>query len=115
MTIGIFFICSCSSSSESGGGDNGGKTTSTPAVPQPDAGNDLYGLLLDDSGKPCTGVTVSDGYSCVQTDSRGFYQMKRHEGARYVFYATPSDCKARPTQFFQKLNTAKEYDFTLTR
>ena len=115
MTIGVFLAYSCSSSSDNGGGDNGGKTTPSPVIPQPDAGNDLYGLLLDESGKPCTGVTVSDGYSCVQSDSRGFYQMRRNKDAHYVFYSTPSDCKVRPTQFFQKLTFAKEYDFILTR
>lgn len=117
VLVGVFLTCSCSSSSDNGGENSGGKTDSTPTeTPKPTDGNDLYGLLTDNDGKPVKGVTVSDGYSCVQTDSRGFYQMKRNANAHFVFYSTPSDCKARPTQFYQRLTaTTKQYDFKLTK
>lgn len=90
-------------------GERGAPSPSTK--PTADAGNDLYGLLTTADGKGVAGVTVSDGYTCVQTDSRGFYQMKRHRNAQYVFYSTPAGYKARPNQFYQRLSaTAQKYD-----
>lgn len=115
LIVGII-VMSCSSSSDN---DEVGTTTTpkptTSTKITPDAGNDLYGTLTDDSGKPVEGVTVSDGFSCVQTDSRGFYQMKRNSAATYVFYSTPADCKAKPLQFYQKLTSAQEYNFEVSR
>lgn len=110
----LLSLAACSSSSDHD--DGGDSTVSKSTNPTPDAGNDLYGLLTTDAGQAVEGVTVSDGYSCVQTDSRGFYQMKRNSKAKFVFYSTPSGYKARPAQFYQKLSaTTKEYDFTLTK
>jgi len=55
------------------------------------AGMNLYGIIKDDAKKPIKGVVVSDGYSCVVTDDKGIYQMKRNRKARFVFYSTPAD------------------------
>ncbi|MDD5862959.1 MAG: calcineurin-like phosphoesterase family protein [Prevotella sp.] len=110
----LLALSACSSSDDNGEGGGGAPSPSTK--PTADAGNDLYGLLTTADGKGVAGVTVSDGYTCVQTDSRGFYQMKRHRNAQYVFYSTPAGYKARPNQFYQRLSaTAQKYDFTLTK
>jgi hypothetical protein len=41
-------------------------------------------------GKAVAGVVISDGYSVVQTDKIGNYQIQLHELARFVWISTPS-------------------------
>lgn len=107
-------LVSCSSSSNDDGGNTGNKQETSEI--KPDAGNDLYGLILDDELQPVKDVTVSDGFSCVQTDRRGFYQMKRNNKASYVFYSTPADAEVKANQFYKRLSaTEQRYDFTLTK
>lgn len=94
---------SCSKPEEASGAGGGSKPT--PEKPSqeitPDAGMTLYGLVSEVSdGTPVEGAVVSDGYSCVTTDSRGVYQMKRHRDAKYVFISTPSDCECLPQKDF---------------
>ena len=83
----------------------------------------ISGTLLDTAGNPMADVTVSDGYSCVKTDSLGHYRFKRDSLARFVFYTVPADCQV-PTHsetdntacFYLPLSTQRKvYDFTLTR
>ncbi len=58
-------------------------------------GNNVVGVIKDGStGLGIPGVTVSDGYSTVQTDANGVYQFPASRtylaSTRYVFYSTPS-------------------------
>lgn len=83
----------------------------------PDPGIDLYGAVLDNSGKPLEGVVVSDGYSCTATDSKGIYQLKRSKYATQVNVSIPASCKVPVDKgiphFWQELSVKKRYDFTL--
>lgn len=83
----------------------------------------ISGTLTDTDGNGVADVIVSDGYTCVKTDSLGHYQMKRDSLARFIYYSVPADCEV-PTHsetdhtacFYQTVsNDKKVYDFTLTR
>ncbi|MGV8093103.1 MAG: metallophosphoesterase N-terminal domain-containing protein [Mangrovibacterium sp.] len=97
----------------------------SPSKPEidPKPGMDLYGLITDTEGNPLTGVVVSDGFTCVVTDEKGIYQMKRNEQASIVFYSTPSAYEINITgsssnaaMFYSALSAAtKRYDFTLKK
>ena len=83
---------------------------------KPDAGNDLYGQLVDDKGQGVAGVVVSDGFQSVVTNAKGWYQMKRHGGALYVNYSIPKGYKASSTAFYKTLKSGEQrYDFKLTK
>lgn len=91
---------------------------------KPDAGMDLYGSILDNTGAPVAGVVVSDGFQCVITDAKGVYQMKRHRKARMVYYSTPEDFTVHTANtgnggaalFHAKLTKRnKRYNFDLVR
>lgn len=41
-------------------------------------------------GKPLAGIVVSDGTSCVSTDSKGNYCLEADPNSRYVFVSVPS-------------------------
>ncbi len=73
--------------------DTDKETPSTPGTNdniQPDEGMTLYGLVADKSGNPIAGVVVSDGYTCVATDTNGVYQMKRSRSSKYAYISMPS-------------------------
>ena len=83
----------------------------------------ISGTLQDTDGNPVADVIVSDGYTCVKTDSLGRYTMKRDSLARFIYYSVPADCEV-PTHsetdhtacFYQPVSAQqKVYDFTLTR
>ncbi len=83
----------------------------------------ISGILKDTVGNPVAGVIVSDGYTCVKTDSLGRYKMKRDSLARFIYYSVPADCEVpthsetdRTACFYQAVSkNKKKYDFTLTR
>ena len=83
----------------------------------------ISGTLTDTDGNGVADVIVSDGYTCVKTDSLGHYQMKRDSLARFIYYSVPADCEVpthsetdRTACFYQTVsNDKKVYDFTLTR
>lgn len=119
FAVGMFFISSCSSGS--GKNDPDPETPSVPSI-TPVAGNDLYGFIGDSKYNPISGVVVSDGYTSVQTDAKGVYQMKRNSNAKFVYYSIPSEYKVNTSSsvnvanFYSTLsNTSKRYDFTLTK
>lgn len=57
-------------------------------------GMNLVGIITDTKTKqPIKGVSVSDGYSVVQTDEKGIYQLSRHSNARFVYYSIPAESK----------------------
>lgn len=83
----------------------------------------ISGTLRDTEGNPVADVIVSDGYSCVKTDSAGQYKMTRDSLARFVYYSVPADCEVpthsdndRTAFFYQPVTaTQKVYDFTLKK
>ncbi|WP_108825970.1 immunoglobulin domain-containing protein [Ereboglobus luteus] len=104
--------------------------TIVPPAITPDAGMDLYGSIVDDTGAPVAGVVVSDGFQCVKTNANGIYQMKRtNKGgttkARMVYYSTPENyaintlgtpAKPGQAQFYTKLTDEQQrYDFNIVR
>lgn len=83
----------------------------------------ISGTLRDTDGNGVADVIVSDGYTCVKTDSLGKYKMKRDSLARFIYYTVPADCEVpthsetdRTACFYQTVTPNKKvYDFTLTR
>ena len=59
-----------------------------------DGKNKCVGVVSDAlTGKGIPGVTVSDGYSCVQTDENGVYQLAFNDYARTVAVSVPAAYK----------------------
>ena len=78
---------------------------------------EVKGTVTDTQGRPLLGIVISDGYSCVQTDSKGHYRFTRHEAAYYVHYSIPAEYEVplrygTPT-FFKKLDRDSVYNFVL--
>lgn len=88
---------------------------------KPDPGMDLYGVVTNSMGDPVSNVVVSDGFSCVLTNAKGIYQMKKNPNADIVFYSTPSGYAIntagaflKAATFWSMISSSKErYDFTL--
>ena len=82
----------------------------------------ISGTLLYTDGTPAKSVVVSDGVSCVVTDSVGHYKLKRDKTSRFVFYTVPADCEVpvhsstdHTACFYLALSASRSvYDFTLT-
>ncbi len=82
----------------------------------------IEGFVKDNSGNPLSGISVSDGFTIVQTDTKGYYSIpKRAPYAYWIYYSIPADVKidigdnGRPN-FHQKIEPNKSrYDFTLTK
>lgn len=83
----------------------------------------LHGTLRDTSGVAMPGVVVSDGFTCVATDSAGRFALHRNPKAKFVYYTVPADCAVpthsdtdRTAMFYQPIRRdRKNYDFVLTR
>lgn len=87
------------------------------------ASTNLWGILTDQDNKPIQGVQVSDGFSVTRTNSRGIYELIRHDRARYVFYTTPPeyaitvDAQKHPL-FYARINRDEDLtrkDFSLVK
>lgn len=77
----------------------------------------VFGTVSDLNGNPIPGVTVSDGFTAVQTDADGKYSFVRNEAAYYVHYSVPSAYEI-PLRyglpcFFRKLDRDSVYNFHL--
>ena len=81
----------------------------------------FYGYVTDKAtGEPIEGVAMSDGFSVVATDKDGFYKIKPHTDAWYVFYSVPADCavlkgSGLPRYFTRVVDGMMEYNFELRR
>ena len=68
-------------------------------------------------GKSVSGVVISDGYSVVQTDKMGNYQIQLHELARFVWISTPSGYEFKTessiARHYYKPDTAGKLNFDL--
>lgn len=109
-------LTSCGSGTDNisgGGGTEGVEKPSTEDF-TPKIGNDLYGQITSQAGQALQGVVVSDGYTCVTTNAKGFYEMKRNSSARFVFYSIPKGYKQSSADFYKSLSESiKRYDFKL--
>ena len=104
----------------SGGDESGNVETEVEIEVQP--GMTLVGRVTDENKNPVVGVVVSDGYSAVQTDVSGVYQMKQDNEAEFVFVSVPAEYEipmiaGRP-QIYKKLKDVNpgvvtRHDFTL--
>lgn len=83
----------------------------------------IHGELTDEEGKPMEGVVVSDGFTCVKTDSIGRYKLLTNKDSRFVYYTIPDYCEVlthsetdRTALFYQPIvSKRKVYNFTLHR
>ena len=79
------------------------------------------GIVTYDDGSPAAGVSVSDGFSVVQTDANGKYTLKPNANAWYIFYTIPADCQVPVNNygqpaFFTKYDKQRtSYNFVLKR
>ena len=80
----------------------------------------VYGYVKDTSGNPIKGVAVSDGFSVVATDEKGYYSMDVTRDSWYIYISIPAEYEV-PTNdlgqpcFYQKYPSGSpRYDFTLT-
>lgn len=68
-------------------------TYAESASPQSD-GTNVFGRITDEAGEALAGVTVSDGFQCVQTDAFGFYGMRSDlKKAAFVYISLPAECE----------------------
>ena len=83
----------------------------------------IHGELTDEEGKPMEGVVVSDGFTCVKTDSIGRYTLLTNKDSRFIYYTIPDYCEVlthsetdRTALFYQPIvSKRKTYNFTLHR
>ncbi|MBQ9138222.1 MAG: calcineurin-like phosphoesterase C-terminal domain-containing protein [Alistipes sp.] len=81
----------------------------------------VKGTIRYSDGTPAAGVSVSDGFSVVQTDAEGNYKLYPHLDCWYIYYSTPADCEVAINEhgqpaFFTRYDPVKDtYDFTLTK
>ena len=78
------------------------------------------GTITYSDGKPAAGITVSDGFNVVYTDSQGRYSISTGSDTRYIYFSYPSDAVIEKNEygcpaFFTKYTGPGTYDFTLTR
>ena len=93
-----------------------------PEVPEEIIRPAVSGTINYTDGTPAVGVSVSDGYSVVQTDENGKYTIAQpHNDAWYIYYSTPADCEVninnygQPCFFTKYSEDVSTYDFTLTK
>ena len=81
----------------------------------------IEGYVKDTNGQPISGVAVSDGFSVVATNSKGYYKIENvTKDCRYIYISIPSEYVVPTNEFGQPhfyqpypTNTNR-YDFTLT-
>ncbi|MBQ9138224.1 MAG: calcineurin-like phosphoesterase C-terminal domain-containing protein [Alistipes sp.] len=100
-----------------------GEFYSSKGIPEviPEPGTVARGTVTYDDGTPATGVSISDGFSVVQTDQNGRYSLTPHTDAWYIYYSLPADCQTVTNsygqpEFFIKYEPERYiYNFTLTK
>ena len=79
----------------------------------------VNGYVKDTDGNPIAGVAVSDGFSVVATDSKGFYSIEVTSDTWYIYISIPSEYEVPLNEYgqpcfykrYHKWNST--YDFTL--
>ena len=81
----------------------------------------VEGYVKDTNGNPISGVAVSDGFSVVATDSKGYYKIDNiTKDCRYIYISIPSEYEVPTNEFGQPHfykpypDHTNRYDFTLT-
>ena len=80
----------------------------------------VYGYVKDINGNPIKGVAVSDGFSVVATDEKGYYTLDVSSDTWYIFISLPSEYEVPINEygqpcFYKKYpSSTPQYDFTLT-
>ena len=100
-----------------------GEYYSSKGMPEdaPEPGSVARGRVTYTDGTPAVGVSVSDGFSVVQTDAEGKYTLTPHKDTWYIYYSLPSDCvtttnsKGQPAFFTKYDPYTFNYDFKLTK
>ncbi len=81
----------------------------------------ISGTIRYSDGEAAEGITVTDGYTCTQTDASGAFKLKPNVSAYYIYYSVPETAKVEIGSnglplFFKRYDSAtKTYDFVLTR
>ena len=80
------------------------------------------GRVTYSDGTAAAGVSVSDGFTVVTTNSEGYYYLPQvHEDALYIYYTVPADCEVpindygQPAFYTRYEGDDRTYDFTLTK
>ena len=80
----------------------------------------IYGYVKDNSGKPISNVPVSDGFTIVTTDAKGYYSLDISTDTYYIYITLPSEYEVPINEFGQACfwkkypSDTQQYDFTLT-
>ena len=83
----------------------------------------VTGTILYSDGTPAVGVSVSDGFSVVTTNSAGEYSLRPSIDTYYIYYSIPADCVVpqdaqrdnQPAFFTRYDEKQKVYNFTLEK
>ena len=79
----------------------------------------VFGYVKDTNGNPIKGVAVSDGFSVVATDEKGYYTLNVSRDCWYIYISLPSEYEVPINEygqpcFYQKYpSNSPQYDFTL--
>ena len=82
-------------------------------------GDMVCGYVRDTNGEPIEGVAVSDGFTIVTTDSKGYYELLPSSDTWYIYITIPAEYEigkgdVGQPDFYQRYNPKKyRYDFTL--
>lgn len=80
----------------------------------------IRGYVKDNLGNPIANVAVTDGFTIVTTDSKGYYSMKVSSDCWFVYISLPSEYEVPINEygqpgFYQRYHkSVRQYDFTLT-
>ena len=82
----------------------------------------ISGVVRDDSGRPVSGVKVTDGFNIVRTDNLGRYELYAHDAANFVYLSIPSGFKTNSRNgaplFYKSVDRRKslqKVDFDIIR
>ena len=99
-----------------------GEYYSSKGMPEdaPEPGSVARGRVTYTDGTPAVGVSVSDGFSVVQTDAEGKYTLTPHKDTWYIYISLPAEYEVPINEFGQPCfyqpypKNSPQYDFTLT-
>lgn len=83
----------------------------------------VRGRITDDSGRPVSGVQITDGYTIVSTGKNGRYELQTTSVADYVYYTLPAGyshstydrCIPVFYRALDKSTASQKIDFSLVR
>lgn len=78
------------------------------------------GYVKDTQGAGISGVSVTDGFSVVQTDSDGHYNLPSNDSAEFVYITVPAEYEIPYNStgypaFYKRIDSSLDLDFTLER